>query len=102
MPQSDNGFLSSNIAYCKLNHIVLRQESDEWGILFNADTGEAYTIDPVTVFIWQQIDGCKTLSEISLLVKNCFSDLPDQKIIEADCSGLVKNLLAYGLIYIKS
>ncbi|NTV00789.1 MAG: PqqD family peptide modification chaperone, partial [Methanoregulaceae archaeon] len=49
-------------------HIVLREEFDDWGLLFDPDQGIAYGINPVGIFIWKQLDGKHTPEEIRVLV----------------------------------
>lgn len=65
--------------------IVLREEFDDWAILFDPDTGEAYGINPVGVFIWKRLDGHHTTDEIyNELCKNC-EDMPaDAKLYIQD------------------
>ncbi len=38
-------------------NIVLREEFDDWAVLFDPDTGDAHGLDPVGVFIWKRLDG---------------------------------------------
>ncbi len=37
--------------------IVLREEFDDWAILFDPDTGKTYGLNPVSVLIWKNLDG---------------------------------------------
>jgi hypothetical protein len=37
--------------------IVLREEFDDWAILFDPDTGNAFGLNPTGVFIWKLLDG---------------------------------------------
>ncbi len=37
--------------------LVLREERDDWAILFDPDTGDCFTLNPVSVFIWKLLDG---------------------------------------------
>ena len=57
--------------------IVLREEFDDWAILFDPDTGDAHGINPVGVFIWKHLDGHHTTEQIyNELCENC-EDMPD-------------------------
>lgn len=59
--------------------IVLREEFDDWAILFDPDSGEAFGLDPVGVFIWKKFDGKHTLEKIqSELKKNCEGEVPTE------------------------
>jgi len=52
--------------------IVLREEFDDWAILFDPDTGKAFGINPVSVFIWKRLDGQRTVDDIHKeLQENC-------------------------------
>ena len=37
--------------------IVLREEFDDWAILFDPDTGKAFGLNPTGVRIWKLLDG---------------------------------------------
>jgi SynChlorMet cassette protein ScmD len=52
--------------------IVLREEFDDWAILFDPDTGHAFGLNPVGVFVWQRLDGKHTVQDIlSELQESC-------------------------------
>lgn len=57
--------------------VVLREEFDDWAILFNPDTAAAMGINPVGVAVWKRMDGERSLKEIVLEVKTGFEDPPD-------------------------
>lgn len=37
--------------------VVLREEFDDWAVLFDADTGNAVGLNPVGVAVWKCLDG---------------------------------------------
>ena len=37
--------------------VVLREEFDDWAVLFNPDTADALGINPVGVAVWKRMDG---------------------------------------------
>jgi SynChlorMet cassette protein ScmD len=45
-------------------NIVLRTELDDWGILFDPDTGETRGVSPTGIFIWERLDGTRTKEQI--------------------------------------
>jgi len=45
-------------------NIVLRTEFDDWGILFDPDTGETRGVSPTGIFIWERLDGTRTRDQI--------------------------------------
>lgn len=44
--------------------IVLREEFDDWAVLFDPDTGNAFGLNPTGVFIYKLLDGEHTEEEI--------------------------------------
>jgi SynChlorMet cassette protein ScmD len=57
--------------------VVLREEFDDWAILFNPDTAAAVGINPVGVAVWKQIDGKRSLKEITQEIKTSFEEAPE-------------------------
>lgn len=56
--------------------LVLREETDDWAILFDPDSGESFGLDPVSVFIWKRLDGNHTFEQILSEMNDVFSDMP--------------------------
>jgi len=77
--------------------IILREEFDDWAILFDPDTAEGYTINPVGVFIWKRLDGRCTIEEIAAELKNNCDDAPELPLVTADVHEFIEDLLAKGL-----
>ena len=73
--------------------VVLREEFDDWAILFNPDTAAAAGTNPVGVAVWKLMDGKKHLDEIAAEIKNRFDDTPAAafKEIAAFVDTLVEN-----------
>ena len=44
--------------------VVLREEFDDWAILFDPDTGNAFGLNPTSVFIWKLLDGRHKVGDI--------------------------------------
>jgi SynChlorMet cassette protein ScmD len=57
--------------------VVLREEFDDWAILFNPDTAAAMGINPVGVSVWNRMNGKRCLAEIVTEIKADFEDVPD-------------------------
>ena len=73
--------------------VVLREEFDDWAILFDADTACAVGTNPVGVAVWKRMDGKRSLEDIVSDIKNSFKDTPDAafKEIDAFVNTLAKN-----------
>ena len=52
--------------------VVLREEFDDWAVLFNPDTADAVGTNPVGVAVWKRMDGKRSLKEIVLEIKTQF------------------------------
>jgi len=57
--------------------VVLREEFDDWAVLFNPDTADAVGTNPVGVAVWKRMDGKRSLADIVAEIKNSFEDIPD-------------------------
>jgi len=57
--------------------MVLREEFDDWAVLFNPDTGDAFGLNPVSVFIWKHLDGSKTVEDIIEELRLRCENVPD-------------------------
>jgi SynChlorMet cassette protein ScmD len=57
--------------------VVLREEFDDWAVLFNPDTAYAVGTNPVGVAVWKLMDGRRSLEDIVAKIKNSFEDTPD-------------------------
>jgi SynChlorMet cassette protein ScmD len=59
--------------------LVFREEFDDWAVLFDADSGEAYGLDPVGAFLWKRFDGNHSVEDLLAELKTaCEDGLPEQ------------------------
>jgi len=58
--------------------VVLREEFDDWAVLFNPDTTYAEGTNPVGVAVWKLMDGKRSIADIMSKIKNSFEDTPDE------------------------
>jgi SynChlorMet cassette protein ScmD len=56
--------------------IVLREEFDDWAVLFDPDTGNAFGLNPTGVFIYKLLDGQHTEEEILEALKQEAEGVP--------------------------
>jgi SynChlorMet cassette protein ScmD len=75
---------------------VLREEFDDWAILFNPDTAEAVGLNPVGVAVWKLIDGKRSIVEISASVAEQYDQTPPTLIDEV--RKYVEDLSAHGFL----
>ena len=79
--------------------MVLREEYDDWAVLFDPNTGEAYGLDPVGVFIVKRLDGNKSIREIVGALGELFDGIPPH--VDEDALQFVDSLMQKGLALIE-
>jgi len=75
--------------------IVLREEFDDWALLFDPDSGHAFGINPVSVFIWRRLDGNHTVTDILTEMQDQFADVPPEA--ETHIQEFIDDLKSKGL-----
>lgn len=76
--------------------IRLREESDNWVILFDPDTGNARVLNPISVFIWKLLDGTHTVSDIVEQVRDYYANVPQE--VEQQVTELIEILAKKGFV----
>src|SRR5512145_1853784 len=56
--------------------VVLREDSDDWAVLFNTKTADAAALNPVGVMVWKLMDGEHTIDEIVAAICLSFAGVP--------------------------
>ncbi len=56
--------------------VVLREEFDDWALLFDPDANDIFAVDPVSVFIWKRLDGRHTAEDILMELREDCDDAP--------------------------
>ncbi len=75
---------------------VLREEFDDWAILFNPDTAEAVGLNPVGVAVWKLIDGERSVEDIAASVADQFDQTPPT--VADEVRKYVEELSAHGFL----
>jgi SynChlorMet cassette protein ScmD len=76
--------------------LVLREEFDDWAILFDPDTGDGFGLNPVSVFIWKRLDGKHTVKDILReLLEEC-EDAPENA--EQEINEFIEELKEKGYV----
>lgn len=75
--------------------VILREEFDDWAVLFDPDSGSGYGLNPTGVIIWKQLDGQRTLKDIANVVKDVCDNVP--ACVEEDIHELFQKLIDKGL-----
>jgi len=56
--------------------VTLREDFDDWAVLYNPDTADAMGINPVGVAVWKRMNGKRSLEQIVTEIGNSFEDVP--------------------------
>ena len=74
--------------------VVLREEFDDWAILFDPDTGNAFGLNPIAVFIWKRLDGSHTMARILQELKENAEGVPAEA--EDHLREFIRDLIQQG------
>ncbi|MFQ5436737.1 MAG: PqqD family peptide modification chaperone [Anaerolineae bacterium] len=77
--------------------VVLREEDEDGGLLFNPDTNHVKVLNTTGLFIWKQCDVACILTEIAAAVQAAFEDAPADQVAE-DVHEFVEGMVATGFI----
>lgn len=75
---------------------VLREEFDNWAVLFNPDEAKAVGINPVGVAIWKIMDGRHDLDQVVADLRQGFDGVPDG--VCDDVGTFVADLVQRGFV----
>lgn len=76
--------------------VVLREEFDDWAVLYNPDTGDAMGVNPTGVILWKAMDGRRTLADLVRSLAAHFAELPAEA--DAQVAAFVDTLAARGFV----
>jgi SynChlorMet cassette protein ScmD len=86
--------------YTRNQVVVLREEFDDWAVLYNPDNAEAVGTNPMGVDIWKKLDGKKSIGEIVAGIKQEYHNVSENA--EAEILEFIQKLLQRGLIGIST
>jgi SynChlorMet cassette protein ScmD len=75
--------------------VVLREEFDDWAILFDPETGKGFGLNPVSVFVWKHLDGKHTAADILAELQESCENVPEEA--EEHIKKFIDSLLKEGL-----
>lgn len=76
--------------------VVLRREQDDWAVLFDPDHNGGFGLGPVAIFVWERLDGRRTLPELVAAVRGAFAEVPPE--VEGQIRGFLEHLERRGLL----
>ena len=86
-----------NLRYIKNPDVVLREEEDAGGLLFNPDTNQVQVLNTTGLFIWSLCDGTQDLTKIINCIKNTFYEVPEESILN-EVEEFVEHMVSNGFI----
>jgi SynChlorMet cassette protein ScmD len=57
--------------------IVLREEFDDWAILFDPDTGNSFSLNLTGVYLWKHLDGEHSIDDMLKTLRGDAHDVPE-------------------------
>ena len=75
--------------------VVLREEFDDWAVLFDPDSGDAVGLNPVGVFIWKLLDGSHRMEDISEKLREGCENVPEE--VGEHLKDFIQSLVERGL-----
>jgi SynChlorMet cassette protein ScmD len=76
-------------------YVVLREEFDDWAVLFNPDTGHGFGLNPTGVYLWKLLNGEYTLDALLLKTRHDADTMPEEA--RDHIGTFVEALVAQGL-----
>ncbi|MHB9098828.1 MAG: SynChlorMet cassette protein ScmD [Syntrophales bacterium] len=76
--------------------IVLREEFDDWAILFDPETGNTFSLNPIGVLIWKQFDGHHGLDDIVQTIREAAEDVPSD--VTGHVQTFIQNAVRFRLV----
>jgi SynChlorMet cassette protein ScmD len=58
--------------------VVLREEFDDWAVLFDPDTGNGFSLNPTGVYVWKHLDGEHSINDMLKALGGDAHDLPQE------------------------
>jgi len=77
--------------------IILREEFDNWAILFDPDSNVAFGINPIGIYVWKCLNGQSTIRDIIEKLRKELIDVPGD--IGIDLKEFIDDLVNRGLAY---
>jgi SynChlorMet cassette protein ScmD len=74
--------------------VVLREEFDDWAILFNPDTAEAMGTNPTGAAVWKLMDGRHSLEDMIAEIQKCFDGV--SQTVGEEITAFIRGLTDQG------
>jgi len=78
------------------SYVVLREEFDDWAVLFNPDTGRGFGLSPIGVYLWKLLDGERSIHDIVTGLRRNAADISEEA--GEHVLAFVEQLTQHGLV----
>ncbi len=76
--------------------VLLREEFDDWAILFDPDSGHGFGPNPTGVYVWKLLDGSRSIDDLCNMLREMAKHVPAD--VGDHISSFVDALAAEGLV----
>lgn len=83
--------------YTRNPDVVLREEDEDGGLLFNPDTNQIKVLNITGLYIWKQCDGSRGAMEFANEILAEFEDAPAEQV-NADVNEFIEGMVQTGFI----
>ena len=77
-------------------NVVLREETDDWGILFDPDTGNSVVLNPVAISMFKAMKKTQDPKKVAKAIREEYDNVPET--LDSDIRDLVESLAQSGFI----
>jgi SynChlorMet cassette protein ScmD len=71
-------------------------KNDDWAVLFNPDTGDAFGLNPTGVCVWKPLDGKHSIDEMLRVIRRDDPNVPEEA--SEEISSFVEEISQRGLV----
>ncbi len=77
-------------------YVVLREEFDDWAVLFDPDTGHGFGLNPTGVYVWKLLDGERSIDAVVSTLRLNATGIPEEA--PEQILAFVEELTQHGLV----
>ncbi len=77
-------------------NIVLREEADDWGVLFDPDTGNSVALNPVAISMFKAMRKGQDIDSVISVIHEEYEEVPET--LDQDIVDLIETLAQGGFI----
>jgi len=88
---------TTRIKYLRNPDVVLREEDEDGGLLFNPDTNQIKVINATALFIWQQLEVGREAETIMQSIQDAFDEVPAD-VLANDMQQFIDEMVRTGFI----